>query len=73
MSIRFLNTSNADTIDSSILDLNIDFISSSVVSKETSELNVLLPKISGDVSLVSSEFESKASKNDSRYVWSDCF
>ena len=30
--------------------------------KRTSELNVLLPKISGDVNLVGSLFESKASK-----------
>ena len=31
-------------------------------------LDVLLPKISGDVNLVESEFESNASKKDSKYV-----
>ena len=44
----------------------IDFISSSDVSKETSELKVLFPKISGEVNLVGSESESKASKKDSK-------
>ena len=44
----------------------IDFISSSEVSKETSELKVLLPKISGEVNLVGSVSESKASKKDSK-------
>ena len=66
LSIRFLKTSNADTIDSSTFVLRIDFISSSDVSKETSELKVLLPKISGDVNLAGSLFESKASKKDSK-------
>ena len=66
LSIRFLKTSNAETIDSSIFDLKIDFISSSDVSNETSELKVLLPKISGDVNLVWLVLESNASKKDSR-------
>ena len=66
LSIRFLRTSKAEIIDSSIFDLMIDFISSSDVSNETSELNVLFPKISGDVNLVASESESKASKKDSK-------
>ena len=43
-------------------------MSSSEVSNETSELNVLFPKISGDVNLVGSEFDSNASKKDSKYV-----
>ena len=73
LSIRFLKTSKAEIIDSSIFTLIIDFISSSEVSNETSELNVLFPKISGDVNLVGSEFDSNASKKDSKYVWSDCF
>ena len=66
LSIRFLKTSKADIIDSSIFNLMIDFISSSEVSKETSELKVLFPKISGEVNLVGSESESKASKKDSK-------
>ena len=55
-------------MDSSIFSLIIDFISSSDVSNETSSLNVLFPKISGDVNLVGSESESNESKNDSKYV-----
>ena len=43
------------------------------MSNETSELRVLLPKISGDVNLVWLGLESNASKKDSKYVWSDCF
>ena len=69
LSILFLKTSNAETIDSSIFSLITGCTSSSDMSKVISSLNVLLANMSGDASFVSPLIASNATKKSSRYVF----
>ena len=66
LSIRFLRTSKAETIDSSIFADNIGFTSSSLISKVISSLSVLLAKISGEAKFASASIASNATKKSSK-------
>ena len=65
-SIRLRNTSNAETIDSSIFVSRIPLTSSSDMSNLISSLKSRLAKISGDANFVSPLIASNALKNDSK-------
>ena len=73
MSILFLKTSKAETIDSSIFLLIIGLTSESDISKLISSLRDLFAKMSGEARVVSPCIFSNASKKDSTYVSSDSF
>ena len=73
LSILFLKTSNAETMDSSIFCLIIGFTSSSDISKFTSSLRDLFANISGDAKLESPLISSNDIKKDSKYVSLESF
>ena len=68
LSIRFLNTSKAEVIDSSILRSMIGFTCSLVIPSSISSSKFLLKKILGEARVFSPGSASKASKKDSKYV-----